>query len=416
MLGLDARPRRGQLEVLNGVRVEKICLGSQAPMGELLSLRSYGRASSRSDGPSFRVHWSDDRQTVSWVDGSLTMAQFRGIGRGALEHAISCCDRLMYRWSPSIDISTLRDVLSDISYGYSFVTDPANGLTDAYLELSRRACFPDAEGLLTDDDWDTRVVRQYLDLQREFQGSIMLLISLFGGQMPRGTDLLAVAHCNSAANRRGIFLYEGKFAIMTQVNKARRATNREFFVVRYLPDDLAPLLYQYMVYIRQFCDMLHRTCLGLDIDTPLMFPSTAYPHEPRKTEVLTKLLKSCTESATGVALGVRVYRQLTIAITEKHIKQMSQLFNRYDDTTSEADSGVAFAWQSGYRPIQRGTSYGLDGVFPDSLQPALLRVYKWVSEEWHRFLKLDRVSLVPAPSDALPGVSTRKALATGPVV
>jgi hypothetical protein len=56
VLGLDARPRRGQLEVLNGVRVEKMCLGSQAPMGELLSLRSYGRASSRSDGPSFRVH------------------------------------------------------------------------------------------------------------------------------------------------------------------------------------------------------------------------------------------------------------------------------------------------------------------------------------------------------------------------
>jgi hypothetical protein len=125
MLGSDARPRRGQLEVLNGVRVEKMCLGSQAPLGELLSLRSYGRASSRSDGTSFRVHWSDDGQTVSWVDGSLTMAQFRGIGRGALEHAISCCGRVMYRWSPSIDISTLKDVLSDISYGYSFVTDPA---------------------------------------------------------------------------------------------------------------------------------------------------------------------------------------------------------------------------------------------------------------------------------------------------
>jgi hypothetical protein len=92
------------------------------------------------------------------------MAQFRGIGRGALEHAISCCDRLMYRWSLSIDISTLRDVLSDISYGYSFVTDPANGLTDIYLELSRRAYLSDAEGLLTDNNWDTRAVRQYLDL------------------------------------------------------------------------------------------------------------------------------------------------------------------------------------------------------------------------------------------------------------
>jgi hypothetical protein len=316
----------------------------------------------------------------------------------------------MYRWSPSIDISTLRDVLSDISYGYSFVTDPANGLTDAYLELSRRACLSDAEGLLTDDDWDTRPVCQYLDLQREFQDSIMLLISLFGGQMPCGTDLLAVAHCNSAANRRGILVYEGKFAIVAQVNKARRATNKEFFEARYLPDELAPLLYQYLVYVRRFCDMLHRTCLGLDVDRSLLFPSTANPHEPRKTEELTKLLKSCTESATGAALGVRVYRQLTIAITEKHIKQMSQLFNLYDDTTSKADSGVAFAWRSGHRPIQRGISYGLDGAFPDSLQPALLRVYKWVSEEWHRFLNLEPILSASASSDAIPGVHARQAL------
>jgi hypothetical protein len=175
------------------------------------------------------------------------MPQFREIRRGALKHAISCCERLMYHWSPPCEISSLRDALSDMSYGYSFVTDPANGLTDAYLELSRRACLADTEGLMADDDWDTRAMRQYLDLQREFQGSIMLLISLFGGQMPRGTDLLAVSHCNSATNRRGIFVYEGKFAIMMQVNKARRATNREFSVVRYLPDDLAPLLYQYLV-------------------------------------------------------------------------------------------------------------------------------------------------------------------------
>jgi hypothetical protein len=77
ILRLDVRPRRGQLEVLIGVRVEKMCLGSQAPMGELLSLRSYGRASSRSDGSSFRVRWSADGQIVSWAEGSLTMAQSR---------------------------------------------------------------------------------------------------------------------------------------------------------------------------------------------------------------------------------------------------------------------------------------------------------------------------------------------------
>jgi hypothetical protein len=162
--------------------------------------------------------------------------------------------------------------------------------------------------------------------------------------------------------------------------------------------------------------MLHRKCLGLDADTPLLFPSTANLHEPRKTEELTKLLKRCTASATDVALSVRVYRQLTIAITEKHIKQMSQPFNRYDDTTSIADSGVAFTWQSGHRPIQRSTSYGLDSAFPDSLQPALLRLYKWVSEEWHRFLNLDRNLLAPASSDATLAVSTMRTLVMCPIV
>ncbi|KAF1359098.1 hypothetical protein EJ07DRAFT_80345, partial [Lizonia empirigonia] len=49
----SARPRYNQLDLLNKVRRAKMCLGSQAPMDELLSLRNYGRAISRTDGPSF---------------------------------------------------------------------------------------------------------------------------------------------------------------------------------------------------------------------------------------------------------------------------------------------------------------------------------------------------------------------------
>lgn len=98
-----------------------------------------------------------------------------------------------------------------MSYGY---TDPANGLTDAYLELWRLVYLSDTGGLIADDDWDIRAVRCYLDLSLKFQSSIMLLISLFERQMFHGTDLLAVAYYNSAANRRGVFVYEGKIAVM----------------------------------------------------------------------------------------------------------------------------------------------------------------------------------------------------------
>lgn len=42
-----------------------------------------------------------------------------------------------------------------------------------------------------------------------------------------------------------------------------------------------------------------------------------------------------------------------------------------------ADVEVVFAWQSAHRPVQRGSGYSIDAAYPDSLQPALLKVYKW---------------------------------------
>jgi hypothetical protein len=43
-------------------------------MNELLSLRDYGRVIGRSDGPSFRVTWSEDGETVSWDKHNMSMA------------------------------------------------------------------------------------------------------------------------------------------------------------------------------------------------------------------------------------------------------------------------------------------------------------------------------------------------------
>ena len=46
---------------------------------------------------------------------------------------------------------------------YSFVGDPANGLAEAYLELSRRACLATVNGVIMDHDWNMVPVRRYLD-------------------------------------------------------------------------------------------------------------------------------------------------------------------------------------------------------------------------------------------------------------
>lgn len=94
---------------------------------------------------------------------------------------------------------------------------------------------------------------------------------------------------------------------------------------------------------------------------------------------LTKILQHATKHVWGRPVNIRQYRQLSIGIAEKHVREVVRPFNIYDDRTGEADLNAAIAWQSGHRPLQRGITYGLDAAYPTRLQPSLLRAYEWAS-------------------------------------
>ncbi|KAJ4176159.1 hypothetical protein NW755_014572 [Fusarium falciforme] len=100
-------------------------------MGEFLSLLSYGNALRRSQGSTFRFHWSDDGEVLSW-DGNqqLSTSNFRGLAREVLRSATASYSRLMYDWEPAhADLSQIRDRLSMTTPGYSFVSDPTVPIT-----------------------------------------------------------------------------------------------------------------------------------------------------------------------------------------------------------------------------------------------------------------------------------------------
>lgn len=166
-----------------------MCFGSQVPMDELLTIRSYGRAICRSEGPTFRVQWSENGQVVSWDKHQLSMTQFRSISSTVLERAKGVCKCSTYDWKPSCDMSKVRDRLSHSTNGYAFVSDPENGLSSAYMELSRITCLASCHGLITDDYRHLNAMRRYLKLHDDFQGLLMLPIVLLGGQMPRRTGI-----------------------------------------------------------------------------------------------------------------------------------------------------------------------------------------------------------------------------------
>jgi hypothetical protein len=207
-------------------------------------------------------------------------------------------------------------------------------------------------------------------------GCLLPCLHLTGGQAPRSTELSSIEYENGPTTSRGFYIHDGTVCCVTRHSKSRRTTNQEFQVARYLPSSASQILVEYLVYIRPFVAMLRRICLGQNGASRLLFHYSGRPNAPWKAEILTKALKAHTNSLCGVEIGIQVYRQLSLAITEKHVKQISRPFHLNDDRSAQADMEVAFAWQSGHRPNQRGTSYGIDGAFPDSLQPALLRVYR----------------------------------------
>lgn len=405
MIGWEARPPTGQLKRLNKTRRAFMCHGCQAPMGELLSLRSYGRALSRTDGPSFRVNWSDDSETVSWDGGSLRMADLRRMGQHMVQLAEASLARLMYGMPARIQLSKLQDRLSNQNQGYCFVQDPANNLSSAYLELSSRACLDPIGGLMASERWKLDAVQRYLKEETELLVSVMLLCFLYGGQAPRTSEMFSIECQNGSATLRGLYVDQGTLMYVTRHNKSRSSTNQEFQVARYLPPSIAEIVAAYVVYVRPFADMLCRTCYGFEEERRLLFASWDRPRVPWTVVLLTRAMKKLTGEICGVQFGVQVYRQLSIAITEKHVKGISRPFNRYEDKSVSADLEVVFAWQSGHRPLQRGTTYGIDGAYPDSLQPALLRVYSWASAEWHRFLQQDQAR--ERPTDLQSAIQTK---------
>jgi hypothetical protein len=398
-VGWEKRPRHGGLKLLNRVRERYMCLGCQSPFGELLSLRNFGRSLTRSDGPSFRVRWSSDAQTVSWDDGQLSMDQFRALSKTAFDSATLCMERLMYGLRPRMQLDHIRDCMSNQKQGYSFMLDPANKLERAYLELSSRACLDRVDGLMAGDGWDYKSVHRYLEEEDRLLLQLMLILYLCGGQAPRSTELFSIEHCNGPTTSRGLYAHRGAMCFVTRHSKARHSTNQEFQVARYLPRRESNLIFNYLVYIRPFVDMINRECFGSKQERPLFFSSSNDPARPWKVDALTKALKELSTTICGTTFGVQVYRQVSIAVTEKHVKQISRPFDRNDDKSADAAIEVVYAWQSGHRPVQRGTTYGIDSAFPDSLQPALLEVYYWASTEWHKFIS------VPAPG-SVPNIPT----------
>jgi hypothetical protein len=114
---------------------------------------------------------------VTWDSHHSTVPQFQRLGQDVLTSATQKCAQLMYGWRPTIDLARVRDRIATLEDGYSFVSDPRNGLAEAYLILSDRACTAEMDGLMTVSGWDLSAVRSFLAHEEELLPELACLSS-----------------------------------------------------------------------------------------------------------------------------------------------------------------------------------------------------------------------------------------------
>jgi hypothetical protein len=381
-IGISQRPEAGQFECFDEVRTKYMVLGSQYPLAELISLRDFGRNVARTEPPAMLFHWSNDGETVSHATVQVTMNDFRKLPDYFITQAEALCDRLMFRIQPNIDLSRVKDDISSSKSGHSFIKCPENGLESAYLELLVHAYTAGRNGLAKDGIWRWHAVTAYLKQVSKMEEQLAGGLYTACGQTPRIRELLGLEYENGPNTSCGVYVWSGYMTYVIRHHKAKRLTNREFYVVRFLPVRLGHVLFKYLVYVRRVADLLRREQLGADrraqqrSQTRLLFQNNG---SPWPTSHLTDVVTKATLELWRQKINVRTYRQLAIAVTEKHVREVYTPFNRHDDCSDDADINAIFAWQSGHRPIQRGITYGLDGAYPSRLQPSLLRCYEWAS-------------------------------------
>jgi hypothetical protein len=122
----------------------------------------------------------------------------------------------------------------------------------------------------------------------------MAILHTAGGQAPRGTELFSREHQYGASTERGVYVYNGHMVYVTRYYKAKRSTNKEFNVVRFLLARAGVLLFYYLVYISRFAEMLRcesGRAYWPEPNCALLFHSDQVPDRPWLSSRLTAVLR-----------------------------------------------------------------------------------------------------------------------------
>jgi hypothetical protein len=153
----------------------------------------------------------------------------------AIQEAQNALHQLMLGWEPAIDLRAIQDSMVNNQVGWSFLSEPANGLQRSFQHLQQRAWQDKPSALMARQRWVPSRVAKYLQQVTAFKPLLLLCIHFTGGMPGRGTEIGTIRWCNTQTAIRSVFVQHGQLLIIIEYTKTQRTTHKAFYVVRALP-------------------------------------------------------------------------------------------------------------------------------------------------------------------------------------
>ncbi|KFZ24050.1 hypothetical protein V502_01471 [Pseudogymnoascus sp. VKM F-4520 (FW-2644)] len=377
-----------QLVQLQYVQRKFLCCGSFHPAAYLFEVLVTGQRIAYKEGRRTNISWSKDKEVLVLYNERVTMSAFWQMVWSSVQKCSNLLTEAMFGWAPpAIDLLALHDDLTENRPGWSFLKEPGNHLEHSFQHLQRQAFT--AEHLMVGGKWSLQRCQKYFSQVEDLKKHLLNCIHFTGGLPGRATEVTIVKWCNTRKTMRNVFFYHRRAIIIFEYLKTRATTNHSFYVVRVLPLVVTQMLFQYLTWIRPFCDALtHQLQLGqTTLQNHYLFTSGDQLYT---SQTLSKTISQLSRNAKAGLLTVATYRQAAISIAKTHIPSIPASFN-LNHPINENDTYLCIARQTGHSIQTLRSDYGRDRAYPCQLQPELMSQYERTSKDWHQWLRLEKL-------------------------
>jgi superfamily II DNA helicase RecQ len=378
------------------MRKKYLADGSYSPMSEMINLLAYGKHAALNEGNAGNAYWSPDKKIFYLNGRPIVVERFRKMAQSMQAEVVEQFWQLLWvdvvadRFA--IDLAQIVDDVTFTTRGESFVTNPANRLSDGLAWMLRQARSKEGGMQLqtVDGRWRGKKARQYLRQVDRFRELLIGCVHIEQGQPGRGSEITTIRFRNGLLQDRNIFVVGGAVMTVVRYHKSQSQWDKPKIVPRFLPPQLGQIMALYLSYLQPFQEYLVVQVLGGSL--------TDYVWSNKQgawgTDKLTRVIKRETGKRLGVELHTLGYRHTAVGIGR--VKVGESFGAGYQDEIGEVDEAEVDEDQEDIIELQnsRTTAMGVGNYsvpidIVKNLSARSIDAFRALSTAWHRFLGVD---------------------------